>query len=85
MASKNCGRGCVDSVIEKKWCEEVEVVHEKKGREEGERRRGEKKGREEGERRRGEKKGREDWERRRGRVSLISDLRRHRGHEWIFT
>jgi hypothetical protein len=44
MASKNCGRGCVDSVIEKKWCEEVEVVHEKKGREEGERRMGEKKG-----------------------------------------
>jgi O-acetyl-ADP-ribose deacetylase (regulator of RNase III) len=49
MASENCGRGCVDSVIEKKWCGEVEVVHEKKGREEGERRRGEKKGREEGE------------------------------------
>jgi hypothetical protein len=48
MASKNCGRGCVDSVIEKKWCGEVEVVHEKKGREEGERRRGEKNGREEG-------------------------------------
>jgi hypothetical protein len=40
MASENCGRGCVDSVIEKKWCGEVEVVHEKKGREEGERRRG---------------------------------------------
>jgi hypothetical protein len=36
MASENCGRGCVDSVIEKKWCGEVEVVHEKKGREEGE-------------------------------------------------
>jgi hypothetical protein len=72
MASENCGRGCVDSVIEKKWCGEVEVVHEKKGREEGERRRGEKKGREEG-------------ERRRGRVCLISYLRRHRGHERIFT
>jgi hypothetical protein len=62
MASENCGRGCVDSVIEKKWCGEVEVVHEKKGREEGERRRGEKKGREEGERRRGEKQGREEGE-----------------------